>query len=86
VNKLNNSLSNLEWATHGENNSHALMTGLKTPVYPARGIIQLDMNGNEIARYRTSEDVPKPFHSGCVCLVANGKRNHHGGFKWKFIN
>lgn len=30
-NKLNNSLDNLEWATHGENNQHAYDTKLKVP-------------------------------------------------------
>ncbi len=83
-NKLNNELSNLEWVTHGENNSHAIKIGLKKSIHPARGVIQMDLNGNEIARYRTSEDVPG-FNSGTICKAANsggiGK-----GFKWKYIN
>lgn len=31
TNKKNNVISNLEWATHGENNKHAYMMGVKTP-------------------------------------------------------
>lgn len=35
-NKLNNDLSNLEWATQSENNVHAYRTGLKDPKKCAR--------------------------------------------------
>jgi len=83
-NKQNNHFSNLEFVSFSENNSHAIRTGLKKSFNEARGVIQMDLNGNEIARYRTSEDVPNPFSGGCVCLVCNGKRSTHQGFKWKW--
>tara|TARA_R110000782_G_scaffold23113_2_gene60749 strand:+ start:63 stop:464 length:402 start_codon:yes stop_codon:yes gene_type:complete len=35
-NKQNNDISNLEWATQGENNKHSFDTGLKVP-YDRRG-------------------------------------------------
>ena len=73
--KTDNRIFNLEWVTHGENNSHAIQTGLKKSIHPAKGIIQMDMDGKEIARYHSSEHAPKGFSSGCICLVANGKRN-----------
>ena len=85
-NKIFNHVVNLEHATFGENNSHALRTGLKRSAYPAKGVIQIDMQGNEIARYHSSEHAPVQFSSGNICHVANGKRNHHGGFKWAWIN
>ncbi len=85
-NKQNNHLSNLEWATHSENNSHAIQIGLKKSINPARGVMQLDLEGNEVARYHSSEHAPYPFSSGNICHVCNGTRLTHGGFKWKFIN
>ena len=84
-NKQNNLIENLEWVSHGENNSHAIMTGLKKSIWPARGIIQLDLQGNEVARYRTSEDVPG-ISSGSVCKCCNNPNYTAKGFKFKFIN
>lgn len=81
--KNNNYISNLEWNTHKENNQHAYINGLRKPKI-AKGVIQMDMCGNEIARYHSSE-VPG-FRSGCICLVASGKRLSHAGFKWAYIN
>lgn len=83
-NKQNNHYANLEFVSYSENNSHAIRTGLKKSFNTARGVIQMDLAGNEIARYRTSEDAPIPFRSGCICLVCNSKRNTHFGYKWKW--
>ena len=82
-NKLNNHISNLEWSTYSDNIKHAYRLGLNKS--KAKGIIQLDMDGNEIARFKSSEDV-LGFSSGNICHVCNGKRISHGGFKWKYIN
>ena len=84
-NKLNNHVSNLEWVSYGENNSHAIRIGLKKSINQAKGVIQLDMNGNEVARFHSSEHAVG-FSSGNICHVCNGKRKSHGGFKWKYIN
>lgn len=84
-NKLNNHIGNLEWATHSENNSHAIRTGLKDPIHKAKGVIQYDLNWNEIARYRTSEDVPG-IGSGRVCRACNDPKRTAGGYRFKFIN
>lgn len=83
--KRNNNISNLEWNTHSENNSHAIQTGLKKKIVEPKGIIQMDIDGNEVARYRTSEEAIG-FRSGCICLCCNGKRKTHKGYKWSFIN
>jgi hypothetical protein len=83
--KTDNRLLNLEWVSYKENNAHALVTGLRK-VRAAKGVIQLDLNGNEIARYHSSEHVPSEFSGGNVCHVCNGKRKQHGGYKWKWIN
>jgi HNH endonuclease len=84
-NKLNNHVENLEWATHSENNSHAIRTGLKDSINKPRGVIQYDLNWNEIARYRTSEDVPG-IRSGNVCRACNDPKKTAGGYRFKFIN
>lgn len=84
--KINNHYDNIDWVTSSYNNSHAIQTGLKKPFREAKGIIQYDLEMNEIARYRTSEDLKPNFYSGCVCLVANGKRKTHKGYIFKFIN
>lgn len=84
--KINNHHANIDWVTSSYNNSHAIQTGLKKPFQEARGIIQYDLNMNEVARYRTSEDLEPEFSSGNICLVANGKRKTHKGYIFKFIN
>jgi hypothetical protein len=83
--KTNNHFYNLEWMTSGENNSHAIRMGLKKSINPARGIIKMDLNGNEIERYRTSECIPG-IRSGNICRAAKNKKYTAGGFKWKYIN
>lgn len=84
--KQNNHIANLEWMTPGENNSHAIKTGLRKSVWKAAGVIQYTLDGIEVARYRTSED-PIGFNSSLICRCCNkGMKYQHKGFRWAWIN
>lgn len=94
-NKLNNDISNLEWATFGENNKHAVDTGLKqspwTGVYginhpQSKSVVQLDKKGNIINTFVSAREAQEKTgisykHISCCCL---GKRMSTGGYCWKF--
>jgi len=83
--KTNPHISNLEYATRSENEIHGHKMGLKKPVRPPRGVIQYDLNGNEVARHHSSE-IPG-FGSGNICRACNkGLKYTHKGFRWAFIN
>jgi hypothetical protein len=85
--KLNNHKSGLEWATHSENNIHALQTGLRRKGQEAKGLIQMDKEGNVVRTYRTTVEAEAyGFSSGNIALCCAGKRSHHKGFKWQYIN
>lgn len=64
-NKLNNCVSNLEWATNGENQLHAYKLGLNTPRSGEKNyqwdgnhsncqpVRQLDLDGNLVSTYKS---------------------------------
>ena len=81
-NKLNNNVTNLEWSTYSENNTHALKTNLRKP----RGnkIFQYDKNGNLVSTYQSACEASRTTGIGRELISAC--LNHYiqsaGGFVW----
>ena len=87
-NKLNNSLSNLEWVTAQENIQHALKNGLRK----TRKISQYDLNGDLIKTYETISEAGKIFRSisnrpdaNISCAVRN-KSSTAFGYIWRYAD
>lgn len=89
-NKLNNSLSNLEWCTCKHNSIEAVKLGLTKERDKAneKPVMQLDLSGNEITRFDSITQASKA--TGIILTniakVCRGKRNTAGGYKWKFTS
>ena len=90
----NNNVSNLEWCTHEYNNNYGNHTK-KIAVHFEKPILQFDLNGNFIARYRSTWDAERKtgIKQGSICNVANfaigtskTKRKYlsAGGYIWKW--
>ena len=73
------------------------ITGRKTPMevrikmmgrIPANisPVIQLDLNGNIIREWRSITDAAETLKISHISSVLHGKRNHAGGYLWKFKN
>lgn len=95
-NKLNNSVSNLEWCTASENLKHAYKMGLNKPTKPMLGrfgkehpkaipIIMCDLNDNEIKKYDSMMDASREMNISVskISACVNGKRKSTGGYHWK---
>lgn len=94
-NKLNNSISNLEWCTYSKNNTHAYTVGLKTPCWTgiigknhpqSKPIYQLDDNGIIINYFYCTKDAHRQlgFSYKAISNCLRGKQKHAAGFVWKF--
>lgn len=95
-NKLNNDISNLEWATYSENNKHAIDIGLRqspwTGVFGAdnpqsKPVVQLNKKGEIINTFVSAREAQEKTgisykHISDCCL---GKRHTTGGFRWEFL-
>lgn len=85
-NRNNDSLANLRLLTPQEN---SLAAWQSTPVRNARrnGVIQLDAQGNEIARYKTLAEAGRAVDGDGrrIGEVARGEKETHRGFGWRYI-
>ena len=86
-NKLNNSLSNLEWCTALENRQHAVRTGLAKPTLCCtKAVMQFDLQGNFITEFFSLHEANR-VTGICwqnIYKVCQGKRKTAGGYKWKY--
>lgn len=83
-NKLNNSVSNLEWCSKGHNNRHARTTlGID---YSPKPVVQMDSNGEVIALWRNMETAATI--TGCTAALigacCQGTAQQTGGYTWNF--
>lgn len=87
-NKLNNSLSNLEWCTGKHNSSEAVRIGLtrKRDMANEKAVIQMDLDGNFIAEHRSVTLAAKAVNGIVtnIAKVCRGERNYASGFRWRF--
>ena len=85
-NKLNNTVSNLEWCTNQENQIHKVQIGLGNNF--TRKIIQYDILGNEIKKFDSIVGASKELNIGRsnICGVLTNYRKTAGGFIFKYFN
>lgn len=94
--KINNAISNLEWATPSENEKHSYKTLGKTPISHWKGKIdemnpcskpvnQFTLSGKLIKTYPSLSAAQRDgFSSSHISRVCSGKEVSHKKFIWKY--
>jgi hypothetical protein len=64
------------------------LTRIKNGRRDNRAVIQMDFQGNEIAKFKSITEAANSIGivESCVRRCCNGERNHSGGFKWKYAD
>jgi hypothetical protein len=83
-NKLNNILSNLEWATEKENSRHAVNTGLSTYDHCKKSVHQYQLNGKYIQSFTSDSEASAStgIAKQNISKVTLCKRPNAGGYLW----
>lgn len=91
MDKHNNRVGNLEWATNSENQIHAYKTGLNYVTGKAgrkkKPVCKLNLNtGEVIGTYKSLADAGREngLHDTNIHKVLTGERKSCGGFGWKY--
>ena len=85
-NKLNNSLDNLEWCTHGQNTAHARTT--LNLDFSRKPVVQTTLDGNFVAVWN-SATIAAHFIKGCPTLIAaccKGTTDSAYDSKWFYLD
>lgn len=100
-NKSNNSVNNLEWCTHSENELHSyrvLGKKLKPEQHrkmieghteaTRRTVVQSNMDGDVIRTFASTNEAHRitGISQGNISECCNKKRKHAGGYIWSFVN
>jgi hypothetical protein len=87
--KTNNRVENLEWCTHAYNHGYGTRTQRATEHLKKirKAVVQLDKEGNEIARYVSSYDAQAKtgINPGAIWLACHGVNKTAGGYRWRYI-
>ena len=83
-NKLNNIITNLEWATEKENSQHAVDTGLTTHVHCSKEIHQYSLDGKLLNTFESDAAANRAtgIQKQNISKVTLGLRKSAGGFYW----
>lgn len=73
-NTKNNKVDNLEWCTNNYNIRYS----------QSKKILQYDLQGNFIKEWDAVNDIIRETKIAHVCDCCKGKRNHAGGYIWKY--
>lgn len=85
-NKENNCVENLEWCTREYNVNYGTRTE-KCVEKSSKEIIQLDLQGKEVARFPSVQEVQRQFgfSQGNISSCCNGKLKTAYKYKWIYI-
>lgn len=87
-NKLNNSLSNLEWCSPKQNSNHAVKIGLYKPIFEKtrKPVIQLTKDLVFIKEFSSIHEAGRQTNIAWqnIWKVCDGKRKTAGNYVWKY--
>jgi hypothetical protein len=92
LNKSNNKLDNLEWATYRENSHHAIKNGAYDPkkcgVFSMKNVYMCDLKTHKLLKtFNSTTEAYNYFgkkYQGGISEVCNNKRNKCMGYWWTY--